>query len=111
MGNIEPLSGYCKENNTCPPLECCLPIKTYFLETCISKTWLKILGWKDDECPKSHEAFEERLCQVFDEIDIDNNGYLEPEELKAFVEKTGVASADLVNFLIQSFDTNADGHL
>jgi len=73
--------------------------------------WLHILGWEepDHHASVSDPEFEARLNQVFDEIDIGGDGFLDPQEVAAFLEKTHTVSAALANFLINSFDTNSDG--
>eukprot|EP00928_Gymnodinium_smaydae_P011685 TRINITY_DN14286_c0_g1_i2.p1 TRINITY_DN14286_c0_g1~~TRINITY_DN14286_c0_g1_i2.p1 ORF type:complete len:623 (+),score=179.00 TRINITY_DN14286_c0_g1_i2:77-1945(+) len=111
MGNIEPLTGYCNEKGCCPPLESCVPIKTYFMETCMREAWMQLIETELKEAAGQCSAPREQLSKVFDTIDKNQNGYLDREELESFVEKKGMLSSKLVSFLISTFDRAGDGRL
>jgi len=111
MGDLQPMKDYCKANEaTCvPPLEACLGIKNYFIETCMRQAWLQILGYKNIHEIVSAEEFEASLSKKFDEIDTSGDGHLDGEEIHRFLDTSGVVSARLVNFLISSFDLELKG--
>jgi len=111
MGNLEPLGSYCKEKDCVPSLEACLGIKNYFIETCMRQAWLQILGYENIHAVVSAEDFEATLCKVFDEIDHNKDGHLDAKEIHDFLEKSGVVSSRLVNFLISSFDLEETGNI
>jgi 2',3'-cyclic-nucleotide 2'-phosphodiesterase (5'-nucleotidase family) len=111
MGNLEPLGSHCKSTGNIPNLEICLGIKNYFIETCMRQAWLQILGYANIHEVVSPSAFEERLTEVFNAIDHNKDGSLDSEEIHAFLDKSGVVSSRLVNFLISSFDLESKGHI
>jgi len=113
MGDLEPLKSHCKAAGevACPPLECCLGIKNYFIETCMRQAWLQILGYKNIHEVVSPEDFETSLAKVFKDMDVNGDGVLDGPEIHAFLDKSGVVSSRLVNFLISSFDLEEKGHI
>jgi len=112
MGDLEPMKSYCQATaGTIPVLDACIGIKNYFIETCMRQAWLQILGYKNIHAVVSAEEFEETLSKVFDDIDADKSGHLDAEEIHKWLEKSGVVSCRLVNFLIASFDLEEKGHI
>lgn len=109
MGNLEPLKSHCQATGNIPGLECCLGIKNYFIETCMRQAWLQILGYQNIHQVVSAEEFEANLERVFETMDLNQNGTLNAEEIHTFLDKSGVVSSRLVNFLISSFDLESKG--
>lgn len=108
MGNIEPLTTYCKENGTCPPLDTCRGIKDYFMKTCIRASWLNLVGGPADGYQAGNGT---ALSSAFDTIDTKKDGVLDEEEVSAYVQSSGKADAKLVKFLISAFDEAGNGVL
>lgn len=108
MGNIEPLTTYCKENGTCPPLDTCRGIKDYFMKTCIRASWLNLVGGPADDYQAGNGT---ALSSAFDTIDTKKDGVLDEEEVSAYVQSSGKADAKLVKFLISAFDEAGNGVL
>jgi len=108
MGNIEPMTTYCKENNTCPPLDTCRGIKDYFMKTCIRANWLALINCPADSDPASVST---ALSSAFDKIDSKKDGVLDEEEISAYVQASGKADVKLVKFLISAFDEAGNGVL
>lgn len=108
MGNIEPMTTYCKQNNTCPPLEDCPGIKTYFMKTCMRAIWLVLVDCSSENDP---EQISTTFRNTFDSIDSKKDGFLDEEEVRAYVNASAKADAKVCKFLIQSFDTLGDGVL
>jgi len=111
MGNLEPLGSFCQEkpDTRIPDLEVCTGIKNYFIETCMRQAWLKILGYENIHAIPSPEEFEATVERVFKEMDHNEDGHLDAKEIRDWLDKSGVVSARLVNFLISSHDLEETG--
>ena len=57
---------------------------------------------------------EERLREVFERLDTDSDGSIGPEELKRYLEETGL-SHEINDFhlrlMVKTLDTNGDGKI
>eukprot|EP00930_Biecheleria_cincta_P075283 TRINITY_DN62451_c0_g1_i1.p1 TRINITY_DN62451_c0_g1~~TRINITY_DN62451_c0_g1_i1.p1 ORF type:complete len:599 (+),score=95.32 TRINITY_DN62451_c0_g1_i1:74-1798(+) len=109
LGSIEPLLGYVVKHDLCPPLENCLPIKHYVLETCMKAAWQELLSTA--EAPESGNP-ECRVKALFKDIDANGDGLIVASELSAFLEANNKNSSKmLVKFLIDNLDSDEDGKL
>jgi len=118
LGEIQPLSGYVKEHNLCPPLENCLPIKHYIIETSMYAAWRDIIAKScassghDNEQGNGKVHIKECIQKLFEDMDKNKDGFIEPEELAEFACSRGMdCSGQLVKFLIDTLDTTGDGKI
>jgi len=117
LGDIQPLLGYAKENDLCPPLENCLPIKNYVIETSMHAAWRDIIAKHcvssgHDDGKQEGEAFKACIQKVFQDMDRNQDGFIERQELADFVGSQGMnCSEQLVKLLVDTVDTNEDGKI
>lgn len=107
LGSIQPLLGYVEKRDLCPPLENCMPIKHYVIETCMKAAWRELLS--------TTEALESgtpkhQVKALFKAIDANDDGLIVASELSSFLEANNMNSSKmLVKFLIEHLDSDEDG--
>jgi len=104
---IEPLLSYVRTIEV-PDEEACLPVKNIVLEDMMKTLWRRVLSY-EEHC----EQFEQHLHKVFDEMDTDGNGLLDPSELMRFfgAKLDGDHPGEMLMQMIKSLDANGDGKI
>jgi hypothetical protein len=130
MNDVEPLMTYVRAggdaNNalTVPDLEACPPTKQLIIEVCMKDAWRELLqiSKPDASAPAptsasggstgaAPEAPSLKLSSSFSQLDLDNDGEINADDLKRFVTRTGKERRGtvLVGHMIQSLDRDGNG--
>lgn len=113
MGNLEPMMSYVKDHNICPALEVCMPVKHHVMDYCMKNAWCELLFGTDQKhvhTKRTEEQLLQALDTVFAHIDSNGDGYLDLEELLAFVdEKHKNVSKHLMLQMVRVLDQHDDG--
>ena len=87
-----------------PSEEACIPVKSIVLTDMMKKLWRKALGFQGDSL--SQEAIRQAIATIFEEIDGNKDGSLDPHELiAAFAERLDENCASgVLDQMIKSLD-------
>lgn len=105
---IEPLLSYVTSSLEVPDEEACIPVKNIVLQDMMKRIWRRVLAYEEHE-----GRLEQHISKVFDQMDTDGNGVLDPAELMScFGAKLDHEHAgEMLKQMIKSIDTNGDGKI